>query len=88
MADNYICRSQRLNATSKSTRYVSRRRHRLAQSQNEHGRGCLRILTFGMRAGVSGTSRFIINGFLLSGALSEAAFEKLLAEQLSERTAE
>ena len=27
-------------------------------------------------------------GFFLSGALSEAAFEKLIAEQLSERTAQ
>jgi len=27
-------------------------------------------------------------GFFMSGALSEAAFEKLIAEQLSERTAQ
>jgi len=42
----------------------------------------------GMRAGVSGTPGFVINGVFLSGALPEAAFEKLIAEQLSERTAQ
>ena len=38
----------------------------------------------GMRAGVSGTPGFFINGIFLSGALPEAAFEKTIQEQLSD----
>lgn len=37
----------------------------------------------GMRAGVSGTPGFFINGIFLSGAQPEAAFEKTIQEQLS-----
>src|SRR5262249_4875947 len=36
----------------------------------------------GMRAGVSGTPGFFINGVFLSGAQPEATFEKLISEQL------
>jgi len=37
----------------------------------------------GLRAGVNGTSGFFINGVFLSGAQPEAAFEKLIEEQLA-----
>jgi len=37
----------------------------------------------GMRAGVSGTPGFFINGVFISGAQPEATFEKLIDEQLS-----
>jgi protein-disulfide isomerase len=37
----------------------------------------------GMRAGVSGTPGFFINGIFLSGALPEATFEKTIQEQLA-----
>jgi protein-disulfide isomerase len=37
----------------------------------------------GMRAGVSGTPGFFINGIFLSGAQAEATFEKTIQEQLS-----
>jgi len=37
----------------------------------------------GMRVGVSGTPGFFINGVFLSGAQPEAAFEKLIQEQLA-----
>jgi protein-disulfide isomerase len=37
----------------------------------------------GMRAGVSGTPGFFINGIFLSGAQPEAAFEKTIQEQLT-----
>jgi protein-disulfide isomerase len=37
----------------------------------------------GMRAGVSGTPGFFVNGTFLSGAQPEAAFEKLIQEQLA-----
>lgn len=37
----------------------------------------------GMRAGVTGTPGFFINGIFLSGAQSEATFEKAIQEQLS-----
>jgi len=39
----------------------------------------------GMRAGVNGTPGFFINGVFISGAQPEAAFEKLIQEQLSAR---
>jgi len=39
----------------------------------------------GMRAGVSGTPGFFINGIFLSGAQPEATFEKVIREQLSAR---
>lgn len=37
----------------------------------------------GMRAGVSGTPGFFINGIFLSGAQPEATFEKMIQEQLT-----
>jgi len=37
----------------------------------------------GMRAGVSGTPGFFINGIFMSGALPEAMFEKAIQEQLA-----
>jgi protein-disulfide isomerase len=37
----------------------------------------------GLRAGVSGTPGFFVNGIFLSGAQPEAAFEKLIEEQLA-----
>jgi protein-disulfide isomerase len=37
----------------------------------------------GMRAGVSGTPGFFINGVFISGAQPETAFEKIIQEQLS-----
>lgn len=37
----------------------------------------------GMRAGVSGTPGFFINGIFLSGAQQEATFEKIIQEQLA-----
>jgi protein-disulfide isomerase len=37
----------------------------------------------GLRAGVSGTPGFFINGIFISGALPEATFEKLIQEQLA-----
>jgi predicted DsbA family dithiol-disulfide isomerase len=37
----------------------------------------------GLRAGVNGTPGFFINGVFLSGAQPEAAFEKLIEEQLA-----
>jgi protein-disulfide isomerase len=37
----------------------------------------------GIRSGVSGTPGFFINGIFLSGAQPEAAFEKIIQEQLS-----
>jgi protein-disulfide isomerase len=37
----------------------------------------------GMRAGVSGTPGFFINGVFISGAQPEATFEKIIAEQLA-----
>jgi protein-disulfide isomerase len=37
----------------------------------------------GMRAGVTGTPGFFINGIFMSGALPEATFEKAIQEQLS-----
>jgi protein-disulfide isomerase len=39
----------------------------------------------GMKAGVNGTPGFFINGVFISGAQPEAAFEKLIQEQLSAR---
>lgn len=39
----------------------------------------------GMRAGVTGTPGFFINGIFVSGALPEAAFEKVIEEQLVSR---
>ena len=39
----------------------------------------------GMRAGVSGTPGFFINGIFISGAQPEATFDKLIQEQLSAR---
>jgi protein-disulfide isomerase len=39
----------------------------------------------GMRAGVSGTPGFFVNGVFLSGAQPEATFDKLIEEQLSAR---
>lgn len=39
----------------------------------------------GMRAGVSGTPGFFINGVFISGAQPEATFEKLIEEQLAAR---
>jgi protein-disulfide isomerase len=37
----------------------------------------------GLRSGVSGTPGFFINGVFISGAQPEAAFEKIIAEQLA-----
>jgi protein-disulfide isomerase len=37
----------------------------------------------GMRAGVTGTPGFFVNGIFISGAQPEAAFEKLIQEQLA-----
>jgi protein-disulfide isomerase len=37
----------------------------------------------GMRAGVSGTPGFFINGVFINGAQQEATFEKIIAEQLA-----
>ena len=37
----------------------------------------------GMRAGVSGTPGFFINGIFLSGSQAESAFENLVQKQLS-----
>jgi len=37
----------------------------------------------GMRAGVSGTPGFFINGIFMSGAQPEATFEKAIEEQLA-----
>ena len=37
----------------------------------------------GMRAGVSGTPGFFINGIFMSGAQPESAFEKAIEEQLA-----
>jgi protein-disulfide isomerase len=37
----------------------------------------------GMRAGVSGTPGFFINGIFMSGAQPEVAFEKVIEEQLA-----
>jgi len=37
----------------------------------------------GMRAGVSGTPGFFVNGIPLSGAKSEAAFEKIIQAELA-----
>src|SRR5262249_26914877 len=39
----------------------------------------------GMRVGVTGTPGFFINGFFISGAQQQAAFDKLIQEQLSAR---
>src|SRR4030095_1771159 len=39
----------------------------------------------GMKAGVNGTPGFFINGVFISGAQPEAAFEKLIQEQLAAR---
>lgn len=38
----------------------------------------------GMRAGVSGTPGFFINGVFISGAQQEAAFEKIIQDQLNQ----
>ena len=37
----------------------------------------------GLRAGVSGTPGFFVNGIFMSGALPEAVFEKAIEEQLA-----
>lgn len=39
----------------------------------------------GIKAGVSGTPGFFINGIFVSGALPEASFDKLIADQLEAR---
>jgi protein-disulfide isomerase len=41
----------------------------------------------GMRAGVSGTPGFFINGIFMSGSQPESAFENLVQEQLSASSA-
>jgi predicted DsbA family dithiol-disulfide isomerase len=40
-----------------------------------------------MRAGVSGTPGFFINGIFMSGSQPESAFENLVQEQLSASSA-
>ena len=41
----------------------------------------------GLRAGVSGTPGFFINGIFISGAQPEAAFDKIIDEQLAATSA-